>query len=141
MNTNDSELEQELRRQAAAIRPATPPDLHRKISAALASSDASSRREAPRWAWWAGAGGAVAAILVGLFALKPSSASVDAHTDAAALAQEIQGMHQQVLASLASRSAPAPQADPLNQEASALADSAHSALGFLAYNFIPATSG
>ncbi|HEY3757769.1 MAG TPA: hypothetical protein VGL42_16565 [Opitutaceae bacterium] len=144
MNTNDSELEPALRRQAAAFRPDTPPDLPRKIRSALAASVAPADYDPPRlpgWVWWSGAGGAIAAVLVGLLAFRTHPVPADPHADAAALAQEIQGMRLTVQASLRSHSAASPQGDPLHQEATALADSAHSALGFLAYNFLPSARG
>ena len=141
MNTRNFDLEGELRRQASAIRPEVPRDLSRPISAAITAAAAEGGLAGAvrqHWALWGGLGGAVAAALVGAFVFRAPTAQVDPHADAVALAQEVQGMPRRVLASL--ETSPAGE-DPLNEEATALKSSAQSALGFLAYNFLPATSG
>lgn len=162
MNTQDFDLEDALRNQAAAIQPPVPRDLARTISAAITASVAEGPRSAAdlsapafsrsvggfafattvrqHWALWTGVSGAVAAAIVGAFVFRAPASTVDTHADAVALAQEVQGMPQRVLASL-SESEGVAQEDPLHEEAAGLKDSAQSALGFLAYNFLPVTNG
>jgi hypothetical protein len=146
MKADDVALENELRRQAAAIRPEAPSGLNARIGFAVASMGkdaplAARRRGLSGTAlWWGGIGAAAAAAVALLFALRPAPAQFDSRAEAAALAQEMRGLPWQILSSVQPAAA-ALQKEPLHEEATALATDARSALGFLAYNFLPATSG
>lgn len=148
MNTDD--LENKLRREAAALRLAPARDLAPRICAAVAS--AAADRAGPgaahagvlllrSWVGWAAIGGAVAAAIVGALVIRTPAAKVDSQAEAVALTQEMKGMPQRVWTSVEPQAAAVLQQNPLPKEAAALASDARSAAGFLAYNFLPTGNG
>lgn len=149
MNTDD--LENELRRQAAAIRDEPSRDLAARISAAIAAAaadrtagpaDAPGAGRAHPWGAWAGIGGvAAAAAIVGALILNRPAPPPDPRAEAAALTQEIRGMPRQVWAAVGPRAEAVLQQDPLREETRALASDAQAAVGFLKYNFLPVSNG
>ncbi|HZZ58377.1 MAG TPA: hypothetical protein VFE31_11150 [Opitutaceae bacterium] len=142
MNTDD--LEDELRRQAAAIRDEPSPDLAARISAAIAAAAAETPgpRRGRAWGAWAGIGGvAAAAAIVGALILNRPAPPADPRAEAAALTQEMRGVPRQVWAAVGPRAEAVLQQDPLREETTALASDAQAAVGFLKYNFLPVSNG
>ncbi len=137
-----SGLETELRRSAPAARGATPDDLERGIMAAVHRSRApepEARRSLP-WGTFATFGTAAAVIVLGALYFQrsgqPASREIAA-ADAQALLQSVSSLS----ADFSGRVLPTAGAlvtdNPLQAEATAVYQSARSALDFLALNFLP----
>jgi hypothetical protein len=87
----------------------------------------------------AGAAAAAAALLLTLRpAAGPAPANPAERADSVQLAQAVQAMPAQVWGQVQPQVEAVLAQDPLQQEKDALASGARSALGFLAYNFLPA---
>lgn len=141
MKRNGDQLEDELRRQAAAIRVEMPRGLAERVAGAIGADRGASlgsrrSRLTGHWGWWAAAGAAAAAFAAALLLHEPAN-RIDTHADAAALAHEVQAMPAEIAGLVAPRAAQALRQDPLAQETTALAADARSAVNFLAYNFLP----
>ncbi len=133
-------LEDALRRDAKRITPAeAPAGLERRICEAIGRAEppAPARRPLLLWASGLAAAGAAAALLLAHWPAAPGPASAAERADAAELAQAVQAMPAQVWSQVQPRMEAALAQDPLQQEKAALASDARSALGFLAYNFLP----
>jgi hypothetical protein len=142
---NAKQLEGELRRQAQGIKADAPPGMEHRIAAAVrgAAAENGSSQSAP--AFWlprltiAGAFGLALAAAVVAYrrAATPAAGSAALQADSQVLAQAVKTAPRQLWAVVQPRAETVVQAEPLHREAAALQADARSAIGFLAYNFLP----
>jgi len=144
---SDDPIESQLRRDARQMAAPAPLGMEGRIAHAVARAGRGTTPDRrPIFGWVLGLGataGAVAAIVLTLHVdWKPSGgpASVLGTEDratSASLAEAVQTMPAQIWESVQPKAQAALQNDPLQKEATALYADARSALGFLAYNFLP----
>lgn len=137
-----SSLETDLRRTAPAARTAAPDDLERGIMAAVQRSRAPEPRRALPWGAFATYGAAAAVIALGAVYFQRSNtpASRDvAAADAQALMQSVASISTDFSQRVLPTAGALVTDNPLQTEATAVYNSARSALDFLALNFLPGT--
>jgi hypothetical protein len=153
MNALPSEdpIESRLRRDAQRVEAAAPGGMEQRIRQAIARSErvtAGERRAG--WAWiltlTGGLGIAAGLLLVlrpdGLRSTRPVlGLGPDERAVSASLAQAVQAIPAQIWKDVQPAAQSALRQEPVQAEVTALYSDARSALGFLAYNFLPGAAG